>query len=1400
VDDHVQINQALAYADNHPGTIVYLKGPFQYVIGSSVLLGWDTKLTGDSSACIKLKNAANWATGTPMIHQIWGDIENTEVYGFEIDGNAANQSQNRGDGYYMMIYLDDAINISVHDMYFHDGLADGFRVQYGEDITYYNNTAKRLGHDASYFEYVDRGEVHHNTTDIQTNSAHRVKDTNNVKIHDNTLKPYALTSTSGNPGIQVEDSTGDTYNIEIYNNVLTDCWGEGIWVIEGGTGNSNQAKNLYIHHNTIRGCGHITTINYNAGITIQGFTGARIESNIIEGCYNASILCINAPLSTGGSIYIRYNLISNTQVTNSSTYAVTNAAWTGTGIVNLQAAKYTMVLSGNTVSGSCGAANYYGVNYANDIIVTTDPKYIPPIQYTPQEIGINYYIEGHSAYINGYPFNWTNKKIDVEKNMGQLKSPGVDGWSLEDFGLEGADITIDCYADSLADMRNAIAAFYQDGRSVLELGGIYTGYQITGYTKNHSTDLRLSQQNFEHNYPYSVLFVADNPIMESVTQRVRGKKITDSGEEWSSDDVFTGNCIKNYSFENWTTSVTNMTWDSRTTPTSPEENEWRSLCWSPTLTLFVAVAQTGTDTRVMTSPDGINWTYQTLTNANRNQQWRCVRWSPDLGMFAAVSITGTGQRVMTSTDGINWTAQNTPADNNWTGLCWGPAHDAVPGRFVAVGVTGTSNRVMTSDDGAVWTIRTSPADLNWVSVCYSPELKLFCAVAYGGGTTLAMTSTDGISWTAQTTPLNQQWVSVIWSPELSLFVAISENGTTQQVMTSPNGTAWTAQDTPATIGWRSVVWSPAEWIFIAVGITGTGTRAMSSGDGIHWTMRNTPASDNNWYAVTWAPTLDMFCAVASSGTANRVMTSTNYGTSTPYMDAAPDDWTLVHTGQERTDDAFVETYALKINGDGVTDYIGEITQPVTFETGLMYVLSAHAKVTGLTHGYLQVDVYAGGMVTKSIIFADDCDYTLKQVTMLFDTQPVDAVVRIFGGGTVNSGASLKIDNVVLQKVNDFEVATVGNDLITLGTRQVVPDYIIEANKLEGGVVSGRTVTDLNTTTTYSSLSTSNVLQKTVTITGKLWKMFRIDQIGWDVMGQSASYNAYCIITIQAPSLYNGAETQISMWGEKTTTYKTCSVFPNITAGLNETVTIKYYIKTENASYRAYIKNTKYIYTEVGSVATISGIKIYNKLDPLTILNAANNIFPGGTIAINADQTGFYKYSENFSDNTYLSVVNSHANDSYNSTSHTVTLLSGGSLVYGFDTGYPVTGIPYMILYVISGSPIISIALDNAGSPGTYYLIDGNDNTNVANTQIYRSLDNITSLRLKGNTIFYVKIAPQSGESCVIGSIYMYAEILTVDAERPKLYPTGSANTMHITMDNDSPLVVSLKYRDAHMVI
>ena len=43
----------------------------------------------------------------------------------------------------------------------------------------------------------------------------------------------------------------------------------------------------------------------------------------------------------------------------------------------------------------------------------------------------------------------------------------------------------------------------------------------------------------------------------------------------------------------------------------------------------------------------------------------------DDGLFVAVAQTGTGNRVMTSPDGINWTIRTSANDRSWNSVCYG---------------------------------------------------------------------------------------------------------------------------------------------------------------------------------------------------------------------------------------------------------------------------------------------------------------------------------------------------------------------------------------------------------------------------------------------------------------------------------------------------------------------------------------------------------------------------------------------------------------------------------------------------------------------------------------------------------------------------------------------------------
>ena len=207
-----------------------------------------------------------------------------------------------------------------------------------------------------------------------------------------------------------------------------------------------------------------------------------------------------------------------------------------------------------------------------------------------------------------------------------------------------------------------------------------------------------------------------------------------------------------------------VSWTSRS---SAADSNWNSVTYGNGI--FVAVANSGAGSRVMTSSDGITWTGRTSATSN---SWNGVAYGN--GTFVAIASDGTGNGVMTSPDGITWTSRTSPADNGWFGITYGN------GLFVAVSWNGTGNRVMTSPDGITWTARASAADLEWIGITYGNGL--FVAVAGSGTGNRVMTSTDGINWTLRNSAADNSWNSVTFGN--GTFVAVSFSGSGDRVMTS----------------------------------------------------------------------------------------------------------------------------------------------------------------------------------------------------------------------------------------------------------------------------------------------------------------------------------------------------------------------------------------------------------------------------------------------------------------------------------------------------------------------------------------------------------------------------------------------------------------------------------------
>ncbi len=367
-DDHVQINQALKFvADNSKYTTVYLKGPFTYVINDTLLIGSNTILEGDSTAVIKLVDNASWPTMKPLIKQMSSSgNDNIIIRGFEVDGNHDNNTQfAKGKGYFNVIYFLYCKNVAVYDMYMHDGHGDGLRIKYGENIQFYNNTIYKLGHDGLFAIDCQNVEAWNNTITCRTNSALRVWNSNNVKLHDNFIDSFYHWS-AGGPGIQIERSAGNMNNIEIYDNVITNTYGPGIWLIGTAGAYDKSLSSVHIHHNIFYDSGTNPSIEWVGGVLGSGFHNVLIENNVFDGVHNAAVVNMyltddNAgPSGTGFTTTVRNNIIVNTVLRTK------NAAGTGYGVVNHLTHSHNIVMENNCLYNNT-AGNYKNVRSTSDI-------------------------------------------------------------------------------------------------------------------------------------------------------------------------------------------------------------------------------------------------------------------------------------------------------------------------------------------------------------------------------------------------------------------------------------------------------------------------------------------------------------------------------------------------------------------------------------------------------------------------------------------------------------------------------------------------------------------------------------------------------------------------------------------------------------------------------------------------------------------------------------------------------------------------------------------------------------------------------------------------------------------------------------------------------------------------
>jgi hypothetical protein len=881
---------------------------------------------------------------------------------------------------------------------------------------------------------------------------------------------------------------------------------------------------------------------------------------------------------------------------------------------------------------------------------------------------------------------------------------------------------------------------------------------------------------------------------------------------------------------------------------TPAALQWRGLVWAYEVGLLVAVAQTGTGNRVMISNNAEDWT--ALTGITDNN-WTAICWLPnDVTVVPPRVAAPQNVTINPQVSKIaNWAFEgwgggtSNAAPDGWTfgsagqsrstfhmsynyaykvtgdgatavrGLI-SQATDLTPGYYTIgawVACTGRTQGKLNIDlNGGNPNIDSTGLTLEENSQTYqylefreyinstNPSLRIF----------VDGTPNAGSNWYVD---------SVIISPDTPDIAAVEQDTGSALIQTFTYNPGGVFANGHIMTKFKSFDIMNDNWTFAypvtGISVTIDGSPVSAAGSNDMYSISTAGLSNANHtivLSVFYSPIRGRFFAVGASGTGNRVMYSQNYGL---IEGVAPSKWTFVSAGQTMTTDFATDgSRSLMITGDGVTSDRGCIKQPVACDTGLNYILSADGKALGLSQGSLVVEVFSGGATVKQLIWKEDTAAVNQKIKVRYDVPPTDAVIKVHGVGTPNLGAVLYCDNVSFKKEADTELSEVGNDIITYGNEDTIPDWEVQAVVpiQQGGsaVIAGTPVSfDTGTTNTYSSAATyykndgtSLEFTKVLPALGPGNK-YRIDQLSVSLKSLNAAAMAYCAINVQSASMFGGVDTRVAEWGTKGTAFAplTYNLPYVLESGANEPVTIKYFLKTSNSSYRAAAQKFGYRYTPLMTAITpasgnSSSFSVYNADDPLNVLEMCNLLPFGCKLRINSDYSGFFEQFDTLLDDSYKSVVIAKSGDTYDAATRSLTLGVGGYLTYKFDVKYPVTGIPFIQLFTVSGIPQVSISVDNVN----WYNIDGNTSTDVTNTAVYRELENNVSLSLEGETLYYVKITPKAAETLTLGSIFNHADLVTIDALRPKIFATGQPNAF-VGVLTGNPVKCTARFHDRNLV-
>ncbi|HET8689200.1 MAG TPA: right-handed parallel beta-helix repeat-containing protein [Methanosarcina sp.] len=250
--DDVQINQALEFAAQNPGTTVYLKGPFTYDISDSLRIGSNTILEGDSGTKIKLADGlsvwggreSNIAEKKAMLMIRGSSATDVTIRGIIVDGSQSDYYPDvrLGTSCYNMATLVGVNGLTIEDVTFQNGCNDAMLISQSSNVMIDTVTVNKCGHDGVYAYHVN-GIIVKNCTFInRTNSSVRFD-----SVTDGVMKNNECTTSGGGyAGLELQ---GTLKNIKASGNYFHDLPAPAIVRL------NTQETNVNTDNNRIVNCG-----------------------------------------------------------------------------------------------------------------------------------------------------------------------------------------------------------------------------------------------------------------------------------------------------------------------------------------------------------------------------------------------------------------------------------------------------------------------------------------------------------------------------------------------------------------------------------------------------------------------------------------------------------------------------------------------------------------------------------------------------------------------------------------------------------------------------------------------------------------------------------------------------------------------------------------------------------------------------------------------------------------------------------------------------------------------------------------------------------------------------------------------------------------------------------------